>query len=138
MEKIYLILTFCYLTLSLNAQSLDSICGRKLIRNSNSEVLGWFNPQIPGASYNKVVKLATDFIINTPIEPKTGLPMYLVTCCFDGPHMTPRKNVVAVHWPNNPACNFAGMVQSLAIRFRTYSGDTTCMRIVQNMLDFQL
>ena len=52
--------------------------------------------------------------------------------------MTPDKNIVAEHWPNNPACIFAGMVQSLAIQFRTYSGDSTYLRVVENMLDYQL
>ena len=64
--------------------------------------------------------------------------MYLVTCCFHGPHMTPDKNIIAEHWPNNPACIFAGMVQSLAIQFRTYSGDSAYLRVVENMLDYQL
>ena len=32
-----------------NTSVPDSICGRKVVRNENSEVLGWYNPQIPGA-----------------------------------------------------------------------------------------
>jgi hypothetical protein len=143
MKKVIHLIFSSLFTLTLSAQivyssSQDSICGRKLIRNNDSTVLGWFNPQIPGASYDKVIKLASEFIKRMPNEPKTGLPMYMVTCCFDGPHITPNKNIVAVNWPNNPACVFAGMVQSLAVQFRTYSGDSTYLRVVQNMLDFQL
>jgi hypothetical protein len=146
MKKAILTFISCILAIILHAQvetlnplNKDSICGRQLIRNGSSEVvLGWFKPQIPGATYDHVVNLASEFIKNTPIEPKTGLPMYLVTCCFDGPHMTPQKNIVAEHWPHNPACVYAAMVQSLAIQYRTYSGDSTYLRVVQNMLDYQL
>jgi hypothetical protein len=118
--------------------SPDSICGRKLVRNDKAEVLGWFNPQVPGATYDKVIELASGFIKNAPVEPKTGLPMYLVTSCFRGPDMTPGKNIEAEDWPNNPASNFASMVQSLAVLYRVYSGDSSYLRVVQQMLDYAL
>jgi hypothetical protein len=116
----------------------DSVCGRKLVRNENGEVLGWYNPQVPGCTYDKVIELASGFIKNAPVEPKTGLPMYLVTSCFRGPDITPLKNVEAEDWPNNPSSNFASMVQSLAILYRVYSGDSSYIRIVEEMLDFSL
>jgi hypothetical protein len=108
------------------------------VRNDKAEVLGWYNPQIPGATYDKVIELATGFIKNAPVEPKTGLPMYLVASCFRGPDMTPGKNIEAEDWPNNPASNFASMVQSLAVLYRVYSGDSSYLKIVQEMLDFSV
>ncbi len=136
-----LIMSCLALTLQLKAGNTslpDSICGRKIIRNEQSEVLGWHNPQIPGSVYDKVIVLASGFIKNPPIEPKTGLPMYFVTSCFRGPDMTPGKIIEAEDWPNNPASNFASMVQSLAISYRVYSGDTSYIRIVGEMLDYEL
>jgi len=137
----FLIMSCLALTLQVKAGNTslpDSICGRKIIRNEHSEVLGWHNPQIPGSAYNKVVELASGFIKNAPIEPKTGLPMYFVTSCFRGPDMTPQKNIEAEDWPNNPASNFASMVQSLAILYRVYSGDSIYLGIVGEMLDYEL
>lgn len=116
----------------------DSLCGRKILRDNNNRVLGWYKPEVPGAVYDKVVNLAALFMKNTPLEPTTGLPMYMVTCCFQGPHMTPQKNIVAEHWANNPACIYAGSVQSLAIQYSIYSGDDSYLRIVRNMLEYQL
>jgi len=137
----FLIMSCLALTIQVKAGNTslpDSICGRKIIRNEHSEVLGWHNPQIPGSAYNKVVELASGFIKNAPIEPKTGLPMYFVTSCFRGPDMTPQKNIEAEDWPNNPASNFASMVQSLAILYRVYSGDSIYLGIVGEMLDYEL
>ena len=121
-----------------NVSIKDSLCGRMIIRDKSSRVLGWYKPEVPGAVYDRVVNLAADFMKNTPTEPKTGLPMYLVTCCFEGPHMTPQKNIIAEHWANNPACLYAGSVQSLAIQYRVYSGDDSYLKMVQSMLEYQL
>ncbi len=121
-----------------NVSINDSLCGRKMIRDKSSRVLGWYKPEVPGAVYDKVINLAANFMKNTPIEPKTGLPMYLVTCCFQGPHMTPQKNIIAEHWANNPACLYAGSVQSLAIQYRVYSGDDSYLKMVRRMLEYQL
>jgi hypothetical protein len=119
MKQVSILIIFLFSTLFslgqlVNVSFKDSLCGRKIIRDNNNRVLGWYKPEVPGAVYDKVVNLASVFMKNTPIEPKTGLPMYLVTCCFQGPHMTPQKNIIAEHWASNPACIYAGSVQSLA------------------------
>lgn len=121
-----------------SVSSLDTICGHKIHRDAEQRILGWYKPEIPGAVYDKVVHLAAGFMKNTPIEPTTGLPMYLVTCCFQGPHMTPGKNIVAEHWAHNPACVYAGSVQSLAVQYHAYTGDDAVLKLVQGMLDYQL
>jgi len=121
-----------------NISNKDTLCGHRIVSDKEQRILGWFKPEIPGASYDKVIRLASEFIKNTPIEPKTGLPMYLVTCCFQGPHMTAQKNIIAEHWANNPACIYAGSVHSLAIKYRNYTGDNSYLSLVKSMLDYQL
>ena len=121
-----------------NAQQPDSICGRKVIYDGSGKILSWFSPEIPGAGYDHVIKLASEFLLETPIEPQTGLPMYFVTCCFKGPHMTPDKSFVARRWIHNPACVFAGSVQSFAVQYYAYTGDRRYIQMVREMLDYQL
>jgi hypothetical protein len=127
----------CFAQLA-NSSNKDSICGHKIIFDQQHRMLGWYKPETPGASYDKVIRLASEFMLNTPIEMQTGLPMYLVTCCFQGPHMTPQKNIIAEDWANNPACIYSGSVQSLAVLYRVYSGDDSYLKLVKSMLDFQL
>jgi hypothetical protein len=116
----------------------DTLCGHKIIRDHNQIILGWYKPETPGAVYSKVVQLASEFIKDVPNESNTGLPMYLVTCCFHGPHMTDGKNIIPERWPHNPACVYAGSVQSLAVKYRVYTGDDSYLKLVQEMLDYQL
>ncbi len=116
----------------------DSICGRKVVYGKSGEVLGWYLPGTPGAVYDHVVKLSAGFLLHAPVEPKTGLPMYFVTCCFKGPDMTPDKDFVARDWMHNPACFFAGSVQSLAVQYYAYSGDDRYIKLIKRMLDYQL
>uniref|UniRef100_UPI00321636E7 hypothetical protein n=1 Tax=uncultured Draconibacterium sp. TaxID=1573823 RepID=UPI00321636E7 len=121
-----------------NAQQPDSICGRKVVYDESGKILSWYSPEMPGAGYNHVIKLASEFLLDTPTEPQTGLPMYYVTCCFKGPHMTPDKSFVARRWINNPACVFAGSVQSFAVQYYAYTGDRRYIQMVREMLDYQL
>ena len=66
----------------------DSLGGYKIVLDGSGKIAAWHQPQTPGAAYAHVSKLAAEFIKNsTPIEPTTGLPLYLVTCCFEGPHI---------------------------------------------------
>ncbi len=143
MKKNKLLIIVCFLSINTFAQlanisSHDTICGRPIIRDNQQHILGWYEPETPGATYDKVIRLASEFIKNTPFEPKTGLPMYLVTCCFQGPHMTPQKNIIAEHWANNPACVYAGSVESLGVLYRVYTGDDSYLMLIKNMLDYQL
>ena len=137
-NRIPLLISFLLVCIHINAQQLDSICGRKVIYDQSGKILSWHSPDIPGAAYSHVAKLASEFLLDTPVEPQTGLPMYFVTCCFKGPHMTPEKNFIARRWMHNPACFFAGSVQSLAVQYFPYSGDKRFIQLVREMLDYQL
>jgi hypothetical protein len=124
-------------------KSQDTICNHLVYRDAKGIILPWYKPDVPGAGYDHVVKLASEFIKSgTPVDPKTGKKLYLVTCCFQGPHITGQedfdKGLTGEYWPHNPACVYAGLVQGLVIGYRIYSGDNSFLDIVREMLDWQL
>jgi len=128
---------------SQSIHSYDSIAGHKKILDKTGEVAAWYKPETPGAAFAHVAKLASEFIKDTPpIDPKTGLPLYYLSCCFSGPHMI-GKEAFAMgqspsNWLNNPACIFAGMVHSLVNGYMVYSGDASYISVVRKMLDYQI
>ena len=143
MRKPLLFITGVILSLNLTGQlanisNHDTLCGHRISRDSQQRILGWYKPEVPGAVYDKVVHLSSEFLKNIPAEESTGLPMYLVTCCFEGPQFNREKKIIAQNWPHNPACVYSGAVQSLAIRYRIYSGDDSYLNIVRTMLDYEL
>jgi hypothetical protein len=148
MKRIPFVFLFCLAIPLLHGQisrleSLDTICNHKVYFDASGIILPWYKPDIPGAGYEYVVKLASEFIKSgTPVDPKTGKKMYLVTCCFQGPHITGQesfdKGLTGEYWPHNPACVYAGLVQGLVLDYRTYSGDNSYINVVKEMLDYQL
>lgn len=106
------------------------------VYGKNNQVLAWYKPEVPGAAYAQVCKLASEYLLNKmPVDSKTGLPLYLVTCCF---HRDGNQGVVAEEWPHNPACFYAGSVQSFAIQYYQFTGDARFIELVRGMLDYQL
>jgi hypothetical protein len=123
--------------------SLDTICGHKTHWDGQGRILSWYQPHVQGAGYAHVAKLASEFIKwGTPTDSATGLKLYYISCCFQGPHMrTPddfRRGRTWEHWMHNPACVFAGLVQSLVVDFRVFSGDSAYIDVVGAMLDHML
>ncbi len=126
-----------------NAQTIklttsDSICGYKKILDNKGKLLGGYKPEIPGASYVETAKRASEFKKSgTPVDSATKAKLYYISCCFQGPHMRDPKDYAKgktwENWMNNPACVFAGMVQSLVLDYRVYSGDTSYTAIVREM-----
>jgi len=124
-------------------KSQDTICNHLVQREANGIILPWYNPDVPGAGYVHVVKLASEFIKSgTPVDPKTGKKLYLVTCCFQGPHIRRQeefdKGLTGEYWPHNPACVYAGLVQGLVLDWRIFSGDNSYINVVREMLDWQI
>jgi len=124
-------------------KSQDSLLGHKVITDKNNRLLSWYKPEIPGAGFEHVVKLAAEFIrTGIPTDAKTGKKLYFVTCCFDGPQIIGEENWKqgkgGSFWPHNPACFYAGMVQSLAVRYFPYTGDSSWIALVREMLDYQI
>lgn len=143
MKTLYLFLILTSFSLATFAQlanvsSNDSVLGHKLNRDAEGKTLAWYKPEEPGAAYAHVMKLASEFLINTcPTDEKTGLPLYLVTCCFHKPDLK-GNSYVGEGWPHNPACVYAGTVESMAIDYYTFSGDQRMIDLTAVMLDYQL
>jgi hypothetical protein len=149
MFKLFLCLifeTFFYIPLKgqvVYTHSEDSIAGHSAYFDADHHVLSWYQPEISGAGFDQVIRLASEFMKEgVPIEPRTGEKLYFVTCCFQGPHMQDNPDaidgILPEDWMHNPACVFAGSVHSLALGYRVYSGDETYLDLVRNMLDYQL
>ena len=114
---------------------VDSMCGAKVNLDKNGKLLARYKPQTPGASYTASVKLAVDFLKNSPISPKNQLPLYLTHCSIyrDG-----KGGYYGSDWPHNPIVVNGGLMQSLAIDWRNYSGDESVINIVRQALDHQI
>jgi len=121
----------------------EKICLHKVQRDNNGKILSWHKPDVPGAGYAHVCKLASEFIKSgTPVDPNTGKKIYFITCCFEGPHIKGEAAFKAgktwEQWMHNPACFYAGSVQSLVLGWRVYSGDDSYIDVVREMLDYEL
>jgi hypothetical protein len=114
---------------------VDSMCGAKVILDKSGKLLARYNPTQPGYGYVKAVKIAVDFWKNCPLSPKNGLPLYLTHCSMyrDG-----KGGFYGSDWPHNPIVVNAGIVQSLAIDWRNYSGDQSMIAIARKALDHQI
>ena len=128
----------------IETENFDTICGHETHWDERGRLLGWYQPRIPGAAFDHVARLASEFLLRIPDDPRTGMKMYLVTCCFQGPHMHAYPDEVAPggiapeDWMHNPACVNAGFVHSFALKYYQYTGDDRFKSMVGQMLDYQL
>lgn len=59
----------------------DTICGHKVNRDKEGKILGWYKPEIPGMPYDKVVRLASEYIKSgCPVDPSTGKKVFYTHC----------------------------------------------------------
>jgi len=114
---------------------VDTMCGAKVILDKNGKLLSRYEPQTPGAGYVKAVQLAVDFWKSCPNSKTNNLPLYITHCSMyrDG-----KGGYYGSDWPHNPIVVNAGMVQSLAIDWRNYSGDESMIDIARKGLDHQI
>ena len=119
-----------------------SLCTHEVVRDENGKILSWYNPGTAGAGYHHAIQLASEFIKNgVPKDSATGMELYYLYCEFTGPAanndfyrgVTGRKDL-----PHNPACVFAGFTESLAVKYRIYSGDDSYLTLVRNCLDHMM
>lgn len=96
--------------------------------NEHEVILNQQEQLEPWASHDRVVYLAMNFIKHCPVDPKVGLPWYLLYSCFWTDPLRPTI------WPDNPAGKFAWAVTTL-LRYYPYSGDGEHIAIVRSMLD---
>lgn len=122
--------------ISVSAQyKVDTMCGAKVILDKSGKLLSRYDPKTPGTGYVKAVKLAVDFWKNCPNDPNNKLPLYLTHCSM---YRNGKGSFYGSTWPHNPIVVNAGMVQSLAIDWRNYSGDESMVDIVRKGVDHQL
>ncbi len=136
MKHFILYFMLFFATLELSAQyKVDSMCGAKVILDKNGKLLSRYESQAPGAGYVKAVQLAVDFWKSCPNSPTNNLPLYITHCSMyrDG-----KGGFFGSDWPHNPIVVNAGMVQSLAIDWRNYSGDESMIDIARRGLDHQI
>lgn len=141
MIKASLFIVLWSLFLSTHAESKrDSIVTHKIEYDAKGKILGWFHPEVPGASYGKVISLASNFIKNEcPIEPTSGLPLYMVHAWYLSPREVSKdifeKGLSGSDDGFTPACTFENFVQSFVLGYFPYSGDSTYIGIVRKCLD---
>jgi len=111
------------------------MCGAKVNLDKHGKLLARYKPTVAGAAYVISVKYAVDFLKNCPVSPTNKLPLYLTHCSMyrDG-----KGGFVGSTWPHNPIVVNGGLVQSLAIDWRNYSGDESMIDISRNVLDHQI
>jgi len=112
----------------------------ELLRDKDGGILAWYKPSVPGAAYAHVAGLASEFLKAVPVEPASGLKLYMVHADFNGPSQDENfyKGTSGTGWMPNPACVFAGFVQSLAVDYRVFSGDDSYLALVRECLDQML
>ncbi len=133
-----LILQFIFIGMFFCASAqykIDTMCGAKVMLDKNGKLLSRYEPQTPGAGYVKAVELAVGFWKNCPLSKENNLPLYITHCSMyrDG-----KGGFFGSSWPHNPIVVNAGMVQSLAIDWRNYSGDESMLDIARKGLDHQI
>ena len=114
---------------------VDTMCGAKVILDKDGKLLARYAPETPGAGYVAAVQRAVDFWKSCPNDPRNGLPLYLTYCSAHGDR---NGGFRGSNWPHNPAVVNAGMVQSLAVDWRNYTGDQSLLVIARQGLDLHL
>lgn len=97
------------------------INGHEIRLDANKQLQSW-------TKYDRIVRLAMDFIKECPIEEKNGLPWFLQYSCFWTDPLRPTD------WPDNPAGKFAWATTTL-IRYYPYSGEGWMIAVVRAMLE---
>jgi len=137
MNKIFYLIVFTILCsqIGFSQYKVDSMCGAKVILDKDKKLLSRYSPEAPGIGYIKAVQLAVDFWKKCPNSSKNNLPLYITHCSMyrDG-----KGGFYGSDWPHNPIVVNAGMVQSLAIDWRNYSGDNSMIEIARKGLDHQI
>ena len=115
-----------FLTCALAQNTLNQ---HKVILDDSGKLLSWVQPQ--QQAYDRVVRLASGFLLNTvPVE-ANGLKSFYSYCCID------KKAFRGTDWPHNPAGVNAMLAESAAAYY-AYSGDRRVVDLVKGLLDYQL
>jgi hypothetical protein len=107
----------------------EVINGHKVILDDTGKLLAWERPQ--GQAYDRVMRLAWDFLLDTVGVEENGLKTYYAYCCMD------TKAGKGTAWPHNSAGLYAMLADSAAAYY-AYSGDYRVVSLTRDLLDYQL
>lgn len=103
----------------------------KAVLDSKGRLLAWYHPE-KHLGYDKFLRLDWDFIEHrVPIDVHTGVKVYLSSPAFDA------TSLQGTNWQHNPASTYAHFVD-LLVGWYPYSGDEEAVRVVREMLDYQI
>jgi hypothetical protein len=107
----------------------ETLNGHRVVLDAQGKLLSWVTPQ--EKAYDRVMRLAWDFLLRSAVVEPNGLKSYFAYCCID------QKTLRGTAWPHNPAGVYAMLVDS-ALAYYAYSGDRAVVELVQALLDYQL
>jgi hypothetical protein len=106
----------------------------KAVLDSKGLLLAWYYPE-KCLGYDQFLRLDWNFLENkVPIDPQTGLKVYLIYAIFHGNTL---QGYPALNWQHNPAGLYAHLMDML-VRWYPYSGDEQAKALLREMLDYQL
>jgi hypothetical protein len=120
-----------FLSALLSALSIsqDKLNEHTVQLDGQKKLISWVQPQ--NQAYDRIVRLAWDFLVKrVPVE-GNGLSAYYTYCCLE------QGSGKAVEWPHNPA-GLAAMLVDSATAYYAYSGDYEPVKLAQSVLDYQL
>ena len=97
--------------------------------DSGDKLLSWVQPQ--SQAYDRVMRLAWDFLLDRVPTESNGLKTFYFYCCLDPDKMR------GTAWPHNPAGLYAMLADSAAAYY-AYSGDRRVVDLVRGLLDYQI
>lgn len=101
------------------------------VLDAQGKVLAWYHPE-KNLGYDQFLRLDWDFMEHkVPLDRHTGVKVYLTHAIFDP------ETLQGTNWQHNPASTFAHFVDML-VNWYPYSGDEEAIRVVREMLDYQL
>jgi len=107
----------------------DTLNRHQVVLDSGGKLLSWVAP--PDRAYDRVLRLAWDFLLHTvPVE-SNGLKTYFTYCCMD------QDTLHGTAWPHNPA-GLYGMFADSGAAYYAYSGDRAVVELVESLLDYEL
>jgi hypothetical protein len=120
------LLAACWL---IPASAQETLNGHAIRLDSTGKLLPWVTPD--DKAYDRVIRLAWDFLLTKVPTESNGLKSFYSYCCLD------LKTMHGTAWPHNPAFVNASLADSAAAYF-AYSGDRAVVNLVKELLDYQL
>jgi hypothetical protein len=120
------LLAICYLV---PASAEEELNGHAIRLDSAGKLLPWVTPE--DKAYDRVIRLAWDFLLTKVPTEKNGLKSFYSYCCLD------RNTMHGTAWPHNPAFVNASLADG-AVAYYAYSGDRAVVKLVKDLLDYQL